>query len=474
MNKNSPSPIASQPGLSRRQWIRSCGAGFGLLGLTDLISSQAAANSQVQSNPVVHFPAKAKRVIFLFMNGGPSHVDLFDEKPALARHRGEVPQEKTERNNKAGYWPSPFRFKKHGQSGVEISELMPRLASCADDLTVIRSMYADEPNHEPGLLLMNSGNQQPIRPSLGSWASYGLGSENQNLPAFVVLCPGRPVVGPQLWSSAFLPPQHQGMALNTNQTDVEKLIANLKHPNLGRPQQRRQLDLLRELNQLHSQQRNQDAELESHIKAFEMAFQMQREASDVFDLSRESKQTREDYGDSVFGRSCLMARRLAEAGVRFTQVYYVDKGNKQPWDSHNDNAGRHRKLCADSDRATAALINDLKQRGMLDETLVIWGGEFGRTPFAQMGKNKSKPGRDHHSDAFSMVLAGGGIRGGMMYGETDHFGMHSVKDRVHVHDLHATILHLMGVDHEKLTYRYSGRDFRLTDVYGKVVRGILA
>ena len=297
------------------------------------------------------------------MNGGPSHVDLFDPKPALARHQGELPEGKTERNKKGGYWPSPFRFKKHGQSGVELSELLPRMASCADDLTVVRSMYADEPNHEPGLLLMNSGNQQPIRPSLGSWASYGLGSENSNLPAFVVLCPGRPVVGPQLWSNAFLPAQHQGMSLDTNETNVEKLIANLNHPTQDRRQQRRQLDLLQKLNRLHLEQRQQDARLEGHIQAFEMAFQMQREASQVFDLSGESRQTLEDYGDSPFGRSCLMARRLAESGVRFTQVYYVSKSNKQPWDTHNDNAGGHQRLCQDADRASAALIHDLKQRG---------------------------------------------------------------------------------------------------------------
>ena len=468
--------------LNRRQALARCGAGFGMLGLADLLANETSAGTFGSPNSgaageqakVLHFPARAKRVIFLFMNGGPSHVDLFDPKPALAKHQGEVPNEKTERNKKGGYWPTPFRFKKHGQSGVEISELLPRMSSCADDLTVIRSMYADEPNHEPGLLMMNSGNQQPIRPSLGSWASYGLGSENSNLPAFVVLCPGRPVVGPQLWSSAFLPPEHQGMALDTNHSDVKKLIANLNHPTLNRIQQRNQLDLLRELNRLHMQKRNRDAELDAHINAFEMAFQMQREASEVFDLSRESAKTREEYGNTPFGRSCLMARRLAEAGVRFTQVYYVSKSNKQPWDTHKDNAGGHRKLCADSDRASAALIHDLKQRGMLDDTLVIWGGEFGRTPFAQMDKNKTKPGRDHHSDAFSMVLAGGGVKGGYTHGATDEFGMHSVVDRVHVHDLHATLLHLMGINHEQLTFRYSGRDFRLTDVFGKVVKKIIA
>lgn len=315
---------------------------------------------------------------------------------------------------------------------------------------------------------------------MGSWVSYGLGSENQNLPAFVVLCPGRPVVGPQLWSSAFLPSQHQGMSLNTNETDVNRLIANLRNPTASRHQQRTQLDLLNKLNRIHLQQRSSGGEradieaLDAHIRVAEMAFRMQAEASELFDLSRESQATLDAYGNSPFGRSCLLARRMAEAGVRFTQVYYVDKNNKQPWDTHADNEGRHRVLCRDADRATAALISDLKQRGLLDDTLIIWGGEFGRTPFAQLGKNKSKPGRDHHSDAFSMVLAGGGVKGGHTHGATDEFGMHAVEKRVHVHDLHATILHLLGIDHEKLTYRYSGRDFRLTDVYGRIVKEILA
>lgn len=454
---------------TRRQMLARCGTGVGMLGLSSLLQSQKlSANNQVG---LTHFAPKAKRVIFLFMNGAPSHVDTFDHKPDLKKHEGKKVSEKSGRK-KGLLMPSPFKFSPQGESGVVMSELFPHLSKCADDLCVIRSMYADEPNHEPGLLLMNSGNQQPIRPSLGSWASYGLGSENQNLPAFVVLSPGRPVVGPQLWSSAFLPAQHQGMSLDTNHIDVKKLIANLNHPSIPRKAQRAQLDLIQSLNQKHLETRKEDAQLDAQIKAFEMAFEMQRTASDVFDITRESKKTREMYGDTPYGRSCLMARRLCEAGVRFTQVYYVSKGNKQPWDTHNDNNGNHKKLCVDGDKSTAALLTDLKQRGLLEDTLVVWGGEFGRTPFAQNNK-KNKPGRDHHSDAFSMFMAGGGVKGGMMYGNTDEFGMHAIENRVHIHDLHATILHLMGIDHEKLTYRYSGRDFRLTDVYGKVVSDIL-
>ena len=357
-----------------------------------------------------------------------------------------------------------------------MSELFPHLSHCADDLCVIRSMYTDVPNHEPALLLMHSGNQQPIRPSMGSWASYGLGSENRNLPAFVVLTSGRPVVGPQLWSSSFLPGAHQGMAVNTNDLRVESLVANLRHPNLNRDEQKKQIDLLEELNRLHFEKRPEDAALEAQIKSLETAFNMQREAADAFDVRREPAAIRAMYGESVFGQSCLLARRLAERDVRFIQVYYVGEKNNQPWDTHQDNDKRHRTLCADSDRATAALLIDLKQRGMLDDTLIVWGGEFGRTPYAQptMDKSKKAVGRDHHHTGFTMLMAGGGVKGGLTYGATDEFGMNAVEKRVHVHDLHATILHLLGIDHEKLTYRYSGRDFRLTDVHGQVVHDVIA
>jgi uncharacterized protein (DUF1501 family) len=472
MSNYVPSPL-----MTRRDLLRRAGTGFGLLGLAGALdaagmlgTAQAAAKAAR-----THYPARAKRVIFLFMNGGPSHVDTFDPKPALKQYEGEKPSGKLFKAARGGYVPSPFAFRPHGQSGVVMSELFPHMAKCADDLCVIRSMHTDVPNHEPGLLLMNSGHQQPVRPSIGSWVSYGLGSENENLPAFVVLAPRRPVVGPQLWSNSFLPGAHQGMAVDTNDLRVDKLVANLHHPSLGRDQQKRQLDLLNALNRLHLEQRPEDAALETQIKAMETAFAMQGEAAEAFDVSREPDRVRELYGQTNFGQSCLLARRLVERGVRFVQVYYLSKNNNQPWDTHTDNDGGHRRLCADSDRATAALLTDLKQRGLLDDTLVIWGGEFGRTPYAEPAKDaKAKPGRDHHHTGFTTLLAGGGVKGGLTYGTTDEFGMNAVENRVHVHDLHATILHLLGLDHEKLTYRYSGRDFRLTDVHGRVVQDVIA
>ncbi|MEQ9410421.1 MAG: DUF1501 domain-containing protein [Fuerstiella sp.] len=460
---------------SRRHMLQTAGTGFGWLAAQSLLPQPSAAAEL--RRPTTHFEPGARRVIFLMMNGAPSHVDTFDPKPALRTYEGQTPSAEFDRRSKAaGYLPSPFRFRPHGDSGVVMSELLPNLGRIADDLCVIRSMHTDEPNHEPGLLMMQSGHQQPVRPCLGSWASYGLGTENENLPAFVALSPGRPVVGPQLWSSAFLPAEHQGTAVDTNDLAVEKLLANIRNPQLSLPQQRAQLDLLQQLNRRHAKQRQDEAVLESHIRSMEMAFRMQSTAEEAFDVNRESKSVRESYGDSVFAQSCLMARRLVERGVRFVQVFYVDKKNKQPWDTHSNNNSRHQQLCADSDRASAALISDLKQRGLLEDTLVIWGGEFGRTPFAQKDKSgdPKKAGRDHHNTGFSMFLAGGGVRGGLMYGATDEFGMNAVQNRVHVHDLHATILHLLGIDHTRLTYRHSGRDFRLTDVHGEIVDGILA
>ncbi len=476
--KDGPMPDASFPNIvTRREMLRRAGAGFGSLGLLGALHA-AGHLKEAQgaiASPQPHFAPKAKRVIFLFMNGAPSHVDTFDPKPALATHEGEQPGGKLYKKYKgSGFMPSPFKFRPHGDSGVVMSELFPRLSAHADELCVLRSMHTDVPNHEPGLLVMHSGHLQPTRPSLGAWASYGLGTENANLPAFVVLCPGLPVVGPYLWSNAFLPGKHQGMSVDTNDLNVDKLVANLRHPSLSRKEQRRQLDLLQTLNYLHQQARPREAQLETQIQSLELAFQMQREASEAFDLSRESAKLRDTYGRTVFGQSCLLARRLAERGVRFIQVYYVTKTGKQPWDTHQDNNNRHRQLCADSDQATAALLTDLKQRGLLEDTLVVWGGEFGRTPYAQNDKKNKKPGRDHHHTGFSMFLAGGGSKGGTTFGATDEFGMHAVENRMHVHDLHATILHLMGLDHTRLTYRYSGRDFRLTDVHGRVVREILA
>ena len=440
-----------------------------------LNDASAAVSDNRNADASSHFAPRAKRVIFLQMNGAPSHVDTFDPKPALKKHEGEQPSGKLYKASKgSGFMPSPFRFTPHGESGVVMSELLPNLGRVADDLCVLRSMHTNVPNHEPGLLMMNSGNIQPIRPCLGSWASYGLGTGNPNLPSFVSLCPGLPVVGPQLWSNSFLPGEYQATAIDTSDMTIEKLIANIKHPSLSRSEQRKQLDLLQRLNQIHMAKRQNDPTLETQIKAMELAFEMQREAAEVFDISREPDYIHKAYGNTIFSKGCLLARRLVENGVRFVQIHYVTSKNKQPWDTHSDNNNRHRQLCSDSDKATAALIHDLKQRGMLEDTLIIWGGEFGRTPYAQPNKNKKKIGRDHHHTGFSMFLAGGGTKGGTMYGATDEFGMNAVENRIHVHDLHATILHLLGLDHERLTYRYSGRDFRLTDVHGRVVNDIIA
>jgi len=458
--------------VSRRAMLGRMGAGFGLLGLSGLLGRAAGARGR-------HHPARARRVIFLFMNGGPSHVDTFDPKPALARHADKKPDGKLYRkvNEKSRFMPSPFEFIRRGQSGIEVSKTLPHLGSLIDDCCVIRSMHTNVPNHEPALLMMNTGNIQPIRPSLGSWSVYGLGSENENLPGFVVLRPSpRIVVGPALWSNSFLPAQYQATSVITSDMAVDKLVADVRNPVLNETEQRRQIDLVQALNRLHARQRDNDQALEAQIKAMETAYRMQKQAAATFDISREPEHVRELYGDSDFGRSCLLARRLVEDGVRFVSVYYVNSSN-QPWDTHSSHNRNHPRLCADSDRASAALIADLKQRGMLDDTLVIWGGEFGRTPYSQVQKNDpdgTKVGRDHHSTGFSMLLAGGGVKGGLAYGATDELGMNAVENPVHPHDLHATILHLLGIDHERLTYRWSGRDFRLTDIHGTVLRDIIS
>jgi hypothetical protein len=407
------------------------------------------------------------------MNGGPSHMDTFDPKPALERYAGQQPAGDLYKKSKgSGYMPSPLKFSRAGKSGVDVSETLPHLSTVIDDCCIIRSMHTDVPNHEPALLQMHTGNLQPIRPSIGSWMLYGLGSENENLPGYVVLRPSpKIVVGPALWSNSFLPAQYQATSVITADMAVDKLIANIRNPLLDAQQQREQLDLLQQLNQRHLAKRPGDAELDAQIRTMETAFRMQREAMETFDISREPEHVRARYGDSPFARSCLLARRLVEGGVRFVSVYYTSSDN-QPWDTHANHQARHAKLCADADKPTAALIADLKQRGLLDDTLVIWGGEFGRTPYAE---NKDKaPGRDHHHTAFSMLLAGGGVKGGHVHGATDELGMKAVEKPVHVHDFHATILHLAGLDHEKLTYRYAGRDFRLTDVHGHVVNEIIA
>lgn len=454
--------------------LRRMSAGFGMLGLAGMVGQSAKAST----GGGLHHAARAKRVIFLFMNGAPSHIDTFDPKPKLRELAGTKPPKELYRkpSDKSRFMPSPFAFERCGQSGIEVCETLPRLGSMIDDCCVIRSMHTDVPNHEPGLLMMNTGNIQPIRPSLGSWAIYGLGTENQNLPGFVVLRPTpNIVVGPALWSNSFLPAQYQATSVITSDMAVDKLVANVRNPLLSARTQQRQVDLIQRMNRMHAERRGNDSALEAQIAAMETAYRMQSEASRTFDISRESQATRDLYGDTAFGRSCLLARRLVEDGVRFVNVYYVNSGN-QPWDTHSKHNQRHPELCADSDQASAALLADLKQRGLLDDTLVIWGGEFGRTPYSQVAKknaNMENNGRDHHSTAFSMLLAGGGIKGGSVYGASDEMGMNAVDKPVHPHDLHATILHLMGIDHERLTYRWSGRDFRLTDIHGRVLHEVV-
>jgi hypothetical protein len=472
-DRSLPTHSATSSFLNRRQMLQRMCAGFGLVGLGSMLGSRSLFGATGANQ--LHFAPRAKRVIFLFLNGGPSHLDTFDPKPALKQYEGQQPSGELFKKSKgSGYMASPLQFKKHGRSGIEVSETLPHLASVIDECCVIRSMHTDVPNHEPALLQMHTGNLQPIRPSMGSWVLYGLGSENQNLPGYVVLRPSpKIVVGPALWSNSFLPAEFQATSVITADMQIEKLVANIKNPKLNHDQQREQLDLLGQLNRFHQERRDNDMQLDGEIKAMETAFHMQKRAMQTFDISREPESIRNMYGHTAFARSCLLARRLVEDGVRFVSVYYTSDKNNQPWDTHSDHDDGHRKLCLDGDQAAAALISDLKSRGMLDDTLVIWGGEFGRTPYAE-NREKQKAGRDHHHTAFSMLLAGGGVKRGMVYGSSDEFGMHAVENPVHVHDLHATILHLLGIDHERLTYRYAGRDFRLTDVHGRVVREIIA
>ena len=466
--------------LTRRELLQRCGMGFGALGLSSLLAPELAA-AEI-SNPllpkVAHFPAKAKHVIHLFMNGGPSHIDTFDPKPALAKYHGKelpVANLATERKTGAAL-ASPFKFRKYGQSGIEVSELFAKTAESIDDIAVIRSTHADVPNHEPSLLLMNCGEARQIRPSLGSWLCYGLGSQNQNLPAFVAMCPGGyPIQETQNWQSGFLPGVYEGAYLDTQHTAIERLIENIRNDSVPIPRQREQLNLLAKLNLRHQEARHDDAALESRIQSFELGFRMQTEAAEAFDVSREPQHIRDMYGPGTQARQILIARRLVERGVRFVQVWH---GAGQPWDSHDDLEVQHRNLAGQCDQAIGALLVDLKQRGLLDETLVIWGGEFGRTPsveLPQAGANAGKVnGRDHNHHGFTTWLAGGGVKGGQVYGATDEFGFKAVENRVHIHDLHATIMQLMGFDHERLTYRHAGRDFRLTDVHGRVIKELIA
>jgi hypothetical protein len=464
--------------MTRREILRTMGGGFGMAGFAGLLShADAAETPAAYAGPLApkspHFPAKAKHVIFLFLNGGPSQVDTFDPKPLLQKYNGKpMPSSNLKTERKTGdLLGSPFSFKKYGQSGIEVSDIFPKLGSCIDDVCVIRSMYTDIPNHEPSLFMMNCGNRVPGRPSMGSWLTYGLGSVNQNLPGFVVLCPGYPIVGPQLWTSAFLPAIHQGTYIPNSEKTPDKLIRYIKNTTTTQVEQRRQLDLLDQLGEIQMKREGHDPQLEATIQSAEIAFRMQTEAPEVFDITKETPEVRARYGDGEFGRGCLMARRLVEKGVRMVQVYF---GNGQPWDNHDDIL-IHRDLADKADGPIAALLQDLKASGLLNETLVVIGGEFGRTPVVEVsGLVKYQNGRDHNNHGFSTLLAGGGVKPGITYGATDDFGFKAVENPVHIHDLHATILALLGLEHTKLTYRYSGRDFRLTDVAGNVVRDIMA
>ncbi|MEY3529475.1 MAG: sulfatase [Opitutia bacterium Tous-C2FEB] len=469
---------------SRREFLRKCGMGLGGLAFASLLQRDLHG-APVSVNPLhplaarrAPLPSKVKHVIHIFANGGPSHVDTFDRKTSLDKYHGQkLPGDyiATERKTGAAF-RSPFTWKRYGKSGLEASELFAKTAAFADDLCVIRSMQANVPNHEPSLLLMNCGEARQVRPSLGSWVTYGLGTENENLPGFITLCPGGyPIQETQNWQCGFLPGVYQGNYVDSSKKTVEELIENIRNAGLSRPAQRKQLDLLARINASHQSLHPQDAALEARAQSFEMAYRMQLEATDAFDISREPISTRTMYGDTTQGRQFLIARRLVERGVRFVQLWH---GSGQPWDAHDDLESNHRKLAHEADQPIAALLADLKRTGMLDSTLVIWGGEFGRTPTVELptpGSNAGKiNGRDHNHHGFTMWMAGGGVRGGTTYGETDEFGFKSVKDVVHVHDLHATIMKLLGFNHEEFTFRHAGRDYRLTDVHGKVVQALIA
>lgn len=456
---------------TRRQFLQRFGMGMGALSLASLLgpelflSESARAESISSLAPKVPpLPAKAKHVVHIFAQGAPSHIDTFDPKPSLAKYDGQpIP-------GMGGVaMQSPFKFDRRGKSGIEVSEVFPQLGEHVDDMAVIRSMWTDIPAHEVATVMMNTGSLRIAKPCLGSWVVYGLGTENQNMPGFISLRPGGglPPGGSQNWQSAFLPGVFQGTSINTQSPTVEEMIQNIKNPYIPVAEQRRQLDLVHQLNEIHAQNLQKDALLEARIEASEIAFKMQASASDAFNLAQEPQAMREMYGNTTQGRQMLIARRLIERGVRVVQVWAGG------WDHHSDIQDRLRKSAAEIDQPVAAFLADLKQRGLLDETLVVWGGEFGRKPTKDRNGNEN-PGRDHNNQGFCTWLAGGGVKGGTIYGATDEFGARAVDQRVHVHDLHATILALLGFDHKKLTYRYNGRDFRLTDVAGEVVKGIIA
>ena len=474
----------STVGMSRRHFLSSFGMGLGSIALSSLLKPDAllgATNSR-GSLGTSHFPPKAKRIIYLFQSGGPSQLDLYDPKPTLIKKHGtELPEEirqgqrLTAMSGNQASLPlagSPFKFAPHGQSGIEISDALPHISSIADDICLVRSMHTEAINHGPGVTHMQTGSQFPGRPSIGAWLNYGLGRTNDNLPSFVVMTTkgkgGQPLVS-RLWGSGFLPSENQGIRFRSGANPV----LHLQNPNgIDRKSRRLMLNRLRELHELQLED-NPDAEIESRIAQYEMAFRMQASIPEVTDISGESEQVLKLYGDDVkkpgsFAANCLQARRLAERGVRFIQLYHPG------WDQHGGLPGGLRNQCKETDQASAALVKDLKQRGMLEDTLVIWGGEFGRTNYCQGSLGKDNFGRDHHGRCFSFWMAGGGSKGGTVVGQTDDYGYNVIKNGVHVHDFHATMLHLLGIDHERLTFKYQGRYFRLTDVHGKLIKNALA
>ena len=469
------------PPFSRRDALRQMGAGFGSLALAGMLGTEqnalaASAESRTAAPlaPVApHFPVKAKHVIQLFMPGGPSQVDTFDHKPLIKKYAGQRPEivnRKTLRNTKMGLMPSPYGFRQYGQTGKWVSEIFPHTAELVDDICFIHSMHTDIPEHAGAMMMMNSGHLQPGRPSMGSWLVYGLGTENQDLPGFISMSPrAQPRNKLANWGNGFLPGAYTGTYVNIQQMKPERILDDLKNNWLPQNAQRQQADLLARLNQLDLQKQQQDQQLEASIQAMEMAFRMQFAVPDAFDTTRETKRTLEMYGDSEYAKGCLLARRLIERGVRTVQLSHSIDGYDIAWDTgHGNIVDGHRRLAVACDQGIAALIRDLKERGLFEETLVIWGGEFGRAPTSEGQK-----GRDHDHYGFTVWMAGGGVKAGYSHGATDEFGCSAVEDRVHVHDFHATVLALMGFDHERLTYRYSGRDFRLTDVHGNVVQDIL-
>ena len=467
---------AMQQQMTRREALCKMGAGVGTIGLAVMLGGQArAAGAGSPLAPKMpHFAPRGNRITQLFMPGGPSQVDTFDYKPMLAKHAGERPasvDRRSLRNTKMGLMPSPFGFQQYGQCGKWVSDIFPEIGKCVDDISFIHSMHTDIPEHAGGILMTHLGALQPNRPSLGAWLTYGLGAETQDLPGFVAMSPrAQPRGKGACWGNAFLPGAYAGAYVNIQHMQPDAIINDLKNAGLSRQQQREQLDLLAKIDQLQLRRVEQDQGLEAGIQAMEMAFRMQFSVPEVFDVSRESEATRKLYGDTEFAKGCLIARRLVEEGVRVVQLSHSIDGYDIAWDTgHNDILGGHAVLAKACDQGIAALLTDLKGRGLLDETLVVWGGEFGRAPTSEGAK-----GRDHDHYGYTVWMAGGGVKKGFSYGATDEFGLTAVENRVHVHDMNATILHLMGLDHEKLVYRFSGRDYRLTDVSGQVVRDLIA